>query len=113
MQQYFEMKPEERDRLRSAAVHGDLGATLHLRSIHDLDPVPGDDWSFWLRLAAEQGHCPSIVQLSKQFHWGGKGRDAVTWAKRAVNAHCDADLKVSPDVLEWSRKESPETEGKR
>lgn len=83
----------ELEQVKGLAVNGDSSASKRLWRFYSLVENNLDEWRFWLRLAAEQGDCRSIVDLAKALIYVDKNQSsAADWARKANVKGCDAEL---------------------
>lgn len=79
--------------VKLAAVRGDSSASKRLWRFYIMVENDYAEWRFWLRLAAEQRDCRSMVELAKALNNVDKNeRLAADWAQAAASHDCKAEL---------------------
>lgn len=82
--------------LRRLALAGDAQSSRRIADFEVFVEHSEGDYQFWLRLAAEQGHCDSMLRLAQWYRARSEHADhaqrALDWDRRALASDgCPAD----------------------
>ncbi len=85
-----EIPPRDLDQIRHDAAMGHAASSHRLLRYYIFEENNVEEWSFWLRLAAEQGDCTSMREWVSKLNSMDKNPDlAREWAKRVRASDCE------------------------